>query len=63
VSNIPENTHCEFSEIARRIELMFHTLQAISDPRVKRHLLREMRELIAEADHSLQQGMQVGPEG
>jgi hypothetical protein len=40
-------------EIADRLEMMAQALKALSDPILKRQIIREMRTLLAEAEQKL----------
>lgn len=40
-------------EVAERLEAMAQALKAISDPVIKRQIIREMRTLLAEAEQKL----------
>jgi predicted unusual protein kinase regulating ubiquinone biosynthesis (AarF/ABC1/UbiB family) len=40
-------------EIADRLEMMAQALKALSDPTMKRQIIREMRTLLAEAERKL----------
>ena len=49
----PQRPNLALFEIADRLEVMAQALKALSDPIVKQHIIREMRTLLAEAEHKL----------
>jgi hypothetical protein len=50
VSGKSESSERSFPQITERLEQMAHALKAITDRNVRRNMLVEMRQLLAEAD-------------
>lgn len=53
VPGAPERPDRSLFEIADRLEAMAQALKSLSDPSVKRHIIKEMRVLLAEAEYRL----------
>ena len=52
-SDVAQRPNLAFHEIAERLEAMAQALKALSDPVIKRQIIREMRTLLAEAEQKL----------
>jgi phage terminase Nu1 subunit (DNA packaging protein) len=53
VPHIPQRPDLTLWELADRLELMAQALRSLSDARIKRDVIHEMRILLVQAEHKL----------